>query len=89
MYGSFARASVFTVVFAVGTTALWVVAELVTEGWVRDWLVRPPVDIQLWKRSLMFLAISWPKAWPIFVAFVWTMTFLSIELARRIKARRT
>lgn len=88
-YDSVAKAAVFTILLTLGATALWFVAVPVTQSWLKDWSVQPPVDIPLWKRAMMLLAISWPKVWPAFVVLVWVMSFLPIELVRRINARRS
>ncbi len=88
-YDSIVRAAVFTALLTLGMTGLWFVAVPVTDAWLREWLVHPPHDIALWQRSLRVFASSWPKAWPVFVVVVWVVSFLPIELVRRIKARRT
>ena len=87
-YDSVTKAATFTVFLTLVATALWFVATPVTQSWLKEWLVKPPVEIPLWKRLLMEFALSWPKVWPAFVVFVWVMSFLPIELVRRIKARR-
>lgn len=87
-YDSVAKASVFTLVLAGVTTALWFFAVPLTEGWLRDWLVQPPIEIPRWKVLVMSFVSSWPKVWPMFLVLLWVLSFLPIELVRRIKARR-
>lgn len=88
-YESVQKASVVTVVFGIGATVLWFFVAPVVESWVKDWLVEPPVEIPDGKVWLMSFVRVWPVAWPAFVVFVWVVSFLPIELVRRIKARRS
>ena len=88
-YDSVRKASVGAVVSVIGATALWFVATPVTENWLKEWLVNTPIEIPAWKVSLMTFVSSWPKLWPVFVVFVWIISFLPIELVRRVKARRS
>lgn len=88
VYDSLTKAAKVTVVFAIGATVLWFFAVPVTESWLKDWSVQPPVWIPLWQRLLMSFARGWPIIWPALVVFVFVMSFLPIELWRRIKARR-
>lgn len=76
----------------VGVTVLWFVAVPVAQRWHEEWLVRPPVELPVWKMMLMVrmmgFARVWPAAWPLFIGFVWPVSFLFIEFARRFKRKR-
>ena len=89
-YDSFYKASLVAIGLTIGATALWIFAAPVTDGWLRSWMAKPPgVVIPLWQRLLLYFGQDWPKLWPAFVLFVWVLSFLPIELARYIKARRS
>ena len=88
VHDSLTKAAKVTVGFAIGATVLWFIAVPVTEGWLKDWTVQAPVWIPLWQRLLIYFAEGWPIVWPALVVFVLVMSFLPIELWRRVKARR-
>jgi hypothetical protein len=89
MYESVKKAAMVAVYFALTATAVWFVAVPVVEAWHNAWLAQPTFGIPFWKRLLISFARGWPIAWPALVVFVWIMSFLPIELVRRIKARRS
>ena len=77
-YNSMAKAAIVAVFLTLCATALWFVAVPLTESWVKDWLVQPPVEIPIWKVRLMSFVRMWPKVWPAVAVFVWVMSFLPI-----------
>jgi hypothetical protein len=87
-YDSVTKAAFHAVVSALGATVLWLLAVPVAEGWINEWSQQPTGEtIQLWKRLLVEFADGWPIIWPAFVVFVWVMSFLIIELLRRLKPK--
>ena len=71
-------------------TALWALAAPVTGAWLRSWAANPPgVVIPLWQRLLIYYGQGWPKLWPGFLILFWVSSFVPIELARYVRARRS